>query len=118
MLNARRKSSTISNNNLGKEETEVLLRAVKRRQMTNKVDRKHHVEAKVLDKVERSPKVEVVEKRAGVVQSIGKTRRRVVLNNSAGNWSVSSTEEETSDQGEDLASVEQNLEKSGRNSLG
>ena len=41
--------------------------------MINKVERKPHV----LDKVERSPKVEVVEKRAGVVQSIVKTRRRV-----------------------------------------
>ena len=61
--------------------------------------------------MERSPKVEVVEKRAGVVQSNGKTRRRVVLNNSAGNWSGSSTEEEESDNGEDLASVEQNLAK-------
>ena len=105
MFNARRKSSTTSNNNLCQEETEKLLRAVKRRQMINKVERKPHV----LDKVERSPKVEVVEKRAGVVQSIVKTRRRVVLNNSAGNWSGSSTEEEASDNGEDLASVEQNL---------
>ena len=109
MFKAGRKSATTSNSNLGKEEAEadeMLLRAVKRKQMTNKVERKDHVEAKRFDKVERSAKVE---KRTGlVVPSIGKTRRRVVLNNSAGNWSGSSTEEE-SDNGEDLANVEQDL---------
>ena len=58
----------------------MLLRAVRRKQMANKVGKKHHVvESKMSDIVERSPKVE--EKKTGVVPRIAKTRRRVVLKN-------------------------------------
>ena len=83
MFNAQRRSAATLNNNLGTDGTvahEMLLRAVRKKQMANKVGKKHHVvESKMSDIVERSPKVE--KKKTGVVQRIVKTRRRVVLKN-------------------------------------
>ena len=104
MLKAWRKG-TASFNHLGGEETirsEMFLKGGKREQISNRVVRNHNVEGGKTAKVERSSKGRVV------VESLANTRRRVVMNNSAENWSGSSTEEE-SDEKEDLDSFHQYL---------
>ena len=96
------KKCAASFNDLGREETEAS-------EMSNKVVRKHNVEGETSDQVERNPKGWLMEKRKVVVQNVAKARKTVVMNNSAGNWSGSSTEEESED--ENLATVEKNLSR-------
>ena len=112
MLKAQRKG-TASFNYLGGEETktsEMFLKGGKREHNSNRVVRNHNVEGEKSVKVEKSSKGRVVvEKR--VVQSLADTRRRVDMNNSAENRSVSSTEEE-SDEKEDLANFTPDLVES------